>query len=133
MLLYKGCSNETNLELFWVKRYSPLKIVPMNAEGGIPLMHQPMDSLHKEILKTQIYGSLALAFKDPDITINIQCYYGTLRDLLTAIKRKHPSMLTRGVITFHDNAHLHVARTIHDTLCSICWKVSNHPPYSPDL
>jgi hypothetical protein len=46
-----------------------------------------------------------LAFKDPDITTNAQRYCGTLQALCTAIKRKCPSMLTRGVIMLHDNAH----------------------------
>jgi hypothetical protein len=32
---------------------------------------------------------LVLAFKDIDITINKQTYYGTLHDLCTTIKRKH--------------------------------------------
>lgn len=32
---------------------------------------------------------LMLAFKDSDITINAQSYYGTLHDLCTTIERKH--------------------------------------------
>jgi hypothetical protein len=40
---------------------------------------------------------LMLAFRDPDITINAEHYYGTRRGLYVAIKRKCPSMLVRGV------------------------------------
>jgi hypothetical protein len=30
-------------ELFWVKEHSPLKIVPMDSENGISIMHQAID------------------------------------------------------------------------------------------
>jgi hypothetical protein len=53
-----------------------------------------------------------LAFKDPDITINAQRYSGNLQDHSTAIKRKHSSMLMRGVIELHDNVHLHVLESV---------------------
>jgi hypothetical protein len=40
-----------------------------------------------------------------------------------AIKRNHPSMLTRDVIVLHDNTCLHVAHTILTTLNSMLCKV----------
>jgi hypothetical protein len=54
-------------------------------------------------------------------------------DLHTAIKRKHPSMLMRGIIMLHNNAHPNVAHTVQDTLHSMLWKVLDHPSYSPDV
>jgi hypothetical protein len=35
--------------LFWVKEYRPLKIVLMGTEAHIPLTHQLMDPLCKEL------------------------------------------------------------------------------------
>jgi hypothetical protein len=83
--------------------------------------------------KQDINGPLMQAVKDSDITINAQCYCRTLRDLRTAITRKHPGTLMRGVTVLHDNAHPHVASTVSDMLHSMHWKVLDHPPYSPGL
>jgi hypothetical protein len=33
----------------WVKEKKPLKAIPMGIKAGIPLMHQPMDPIHKEL------------------------------------------------------------------------------------
>jgi hypothetical protein len=37
-MIYEDCSDETVLELFWAKKWRPLKIVIVEAD--IPLMHQ---------------------------------------------------------------------------------------------
>jgi hypothetical protein len=73
---------------------------------------------------------LMSVFKDPDITINAHSYCGTLQDLYTTIKRKHPSTFIRGVIS---NTHPHVAHTTQGMLCSEHWKVLDHHPYSLNL
>jgi hypothetical protein len=39
-------------------------------------------------------------FKDPDIIIGAQHYYGILQIVHTALKRKVPSILTKSVIIF---------------------------------
>jgi hypothetical protein len=48
--------------------------------------------------------------------------YGTLLDIHIAVKRKWPSMLTRGVIILHDNTHTHVVFTVQNMLHSMYWK-----------
>jgi hypothetical protein len=63
-------------------------------------------------------------------TINAQHYCGPLCVLHTAIKRKHPGMLTRGVIVWH-NTHLHVACTVQGMLLSVHWKVLEPSPLKP--
>jgi hypothetical protein len=64
---------------------------------------------------------------------NPQHSFGTLQDLHTIVRRKHPHMLMRNVIVLHDNICPHVACTVQDTLCSMRWKVLDHPLYGPDL
>jgi hypothetical protein len=81
------------------------------------------------IILFTISGPLMLAYKDPDI-INAQLYSGTLWDVCTTIKRKHPGMLMSGVVVLHDSACPHVAHTVQDMLYFICWRMSDHCPYS---
>jgi hypothetical protein len=56
---------------------------------------------------------LMLAFKDPDITINAQSYYGILRDHCTTIKRKHAGYhhvawcLSQCGLLYQEHAALH--------------------------
>jgi hypothetical protein len=67
-----------------------------------------------ESIQTRLFfdmnGPLMLVFKDPD----------------KIIKRKHPGMLTRGVIVSHDSAPPHVP-TVQDKLHSMHRKVLNSP------
>jgi hypothetical protein len=41
--------NETGQGFFWVKEYTPLKIIPRSIEPGIPLTHQQMGPLHNSL------------------------------------------------------------------------------------
>jgi hypothetical protein len=42
-------------------------------------------------------------------------------------------MLTCGVVLLHDNALPHTAASTQALLQHFNWKLSDHPPYSPDL
>jgi hypothetical protein len=69
---------------------------------------------------------LMLAFKDPDITINTQCY---CRDFRTAIKTKHPDMPTRDMMYCTRTT----IPTLQDTLHFMHCIVMEHPLYILDL
>jgi hypothetical protein len=75
---------------------------------------------------------LMLAFTGHHITMNAQHYCGTFQDLYSAIKRKLPSMLVRGVM-LQDNIHPFVAHSVWDTMCSMCWMILDHLMNSLDL
>jgi histone-lysine N-methyltransferase SETMAR len=66
-------------------------------------------------------------------TINAASYCATLERLKTAIKRKRPGLLTKGVSILHDNARPHVATATQELLQRFRWTVLEHPAYSPDL
>jgi hypothetical protein len=40
-----------------------------------------------------------------------------------------PSMLVRDIM-LHNSAHHHVAHTVQDMLCFMCWEVLRHPPFT---
>lgn len=67
--------------------------------------------------------SLMLVVKDHNITIDTEQYGETLSKPSYHYKEKAPSMLSRGVI-------LHNKMPV--PMCSMCWKVFDHPPYSSD-
>lgn len=66
-------------------------------------------------------------------TINAQRYCEVLKKLRSAIKRKRPHLLSKGVLLMHDNARPHSARQTQDLLGQFNWDIFPHPPYSPDL
>ena len=53
--------------------------------------------------------------------------------LRLAIRKKRRQLLENGVILLHDNAPVHVTRSLLDMLDAWDWEVIQHPPYSPDL
>ena len=53
--------------------------------------------------------------------------------LRPAIRKKRRQLLENGVILLHDNAPVHVTRSLLDMLDAWDWEVIQHPPYSPDL
>jgi hypothetical protein len=56
-----------------VKKYRSLKIVPTGVEAGIPLTHQPMEALRKEIPEllpeSQHHHSLDVFIRPESITL----------------------------------------------------------------
>jgi hypothetical protein len=67
--------------------------------------------------------SMVSTFKDADTTISAQRCCGTLRDLPTVMKRKCPTMLTRGVFVLY-NARPRVGHTgkTGSVACAVsCW------------
>jgi hypothetical protein len=78
-------------------------------------------------------GLLLVDFMEKVTTINAASYCGTLERLKTAIKRKRPGLLTKGVLILHDNARPHVAIATQELLQHFRWTVLEHPAYSPHL
>jgi hypothetical protein len=91
--------------LFWTMEKRLLHVSPM----GIPLMHQLIDHLCKELAGFL----LALPYhwtNDADITTNSQQNCETLQDLHTITKRRCPEcLIARGVTVLHNNACFQVA------------------------
>ena len=54
-------------------------------------------------------------------------------DQFTCYNKKRPSKGWSGVHLLHDNASSHKCEVVKSCLASEKVKVSNHPPYSPDL
>ncbi|GBM21097.1 Mariner Mos1 transposase [Araneus ventricosus] len=78
-------------------------------------------------------GAILAEFRKRGETVNTQSYYDLLFKLRTAIRRKRPGLLHRGVLLHHDNAKPHTADLTRDTIANFGWSVLQHPPYSPDL
>lgn len=87
----------------------------MGNGAGLPLTHQQMNALLREvsglllelwhyciihIFDPNLWPFSSYMFKDPDINIGAQHYYGTVQTVHTALKRKVPSILTTSVIMF---------------------------------
>ena len=69
-----------------------------------------------------------------DHMINSNKYCPQLDQLKVAFDRKHPELVNRKCIIFHqDNARLHVSLTTRQKLLQLVWEVLIHPPYSPDI
>ena len=66
-------------------------------------------------------------------TVNGAYYAELIGRLRQAIKEKRRDKPTRGVNLLHDNAPVHISKTVRDTLHHARFHFLNHPPYSPDL
>ena len=67
-------------------------------------------------------------------TINSNKYCSQLDQLKAALDEKHPELVNRKCITFHqDNSRLHISLTTRQDLLQLGWEVLIHPPYSPDI
>ena len=67
-------------------------------------------------------------------TINSNKYCFQLDQLKTALDEKHPELVNRKCIIFHqDNTRLHVSLMTRQKLLQLDWEVLIHPPYSPDI
>ncbi|KAL4119570.1 hypothetical protein QTP88_012374 [Uroleucon formosanum] len=49
------------------------------------------------------------------------------------IKNRRRGMLSRGIVSIHDNARSHTSNVTKQLLADFAWEQFNHPPYSPDL
>ena len=66
--------------------------------------------------------------------INSNKYCPQLDQLKAALDKKHPELVNRKHIIFHqDNARLHVSLMTRQKLLQLGWEVLIHPPYSPDV
>ena len=66
--------------------------------------------------------------------INSNTYCSLLDQLKAALDEKHPELVNRKRIIFHqDNARLHVSLMTRQKLLQFGWEVLIHPPYSPDI
>ena len=67
-------------------------------------------------------------------TINSNRCCSQLDQLKGALDEKHPELVNRKCITFHqDNARPHVSLMTRQKLLQLGWGVLIHPPYSPDI
>ena len=67
-------------------------------------------------------------------TINSNKYCSQLDQLEAALDKKHPELVSRKCIIFHqDNARPHVSLMTRQKLLQLGWEVLIHPPYSPDI
>ena len=67
-------------------------------------------------------------------TINSNKYCSQLDQLIAALDEKHPELVNRKRIIFHqDNTRLHVYLMTRQKLLQIGWEVLIHLLYSPDI
>ena len=67
-------------------------------------------------------------------TINSNKYCSQLDQLKAALDKKHPELVHRKHIIFHqDDARPHVFLMTRQKLLQLGWEVLIHPPYSPDI
>ena len=67
-------------------------------------------------------------------TINSNKYCSQLDQLKAALDEKHPDLVNRKHIVFHqDNTRLHVSLMTRQKLLQLGWEVMIHLPYSPDI
>ena len=67
-------------------------------------------------------------------TINSNRYCSQLDQLKAALDEKHPELVNRKRIIFHqDNARPHVSLMTRQKLLQLGWEVLIHQPYSPDI
>jgi histone-lysine N-methyltransferase SETMAR len=78
-------------------------------------------------------GWLLADFLEKGSTITGLYYAEILEKLRQAIKEKRRGKLGRGIILLDDNAPVHRAGVVLDSLRDLKWTRLNHPPYSPDL
>jgi hypothetical protein len=57
------------------------------------------------------------------LSITVTCF-----SMLTAIHKKRPGKLSKGIILLLDDARPHMAN-----MTALNWEILNHSPYSPDL
>ena len=61
-------------------------------------------------------------------------YFSQLDQLKEALDEKHPELVNRKCIIFHqDNARPHVSLMIRQKSLQLGWEVMIHPLYSPDI
>ena len=78
-------------------------------------------------------GWLLADFLEKGATITGQYYAEILEKLCSAIKEKRRGKLSKGILLLDDNAPVHRAGTVLDTIHDLHWSRLNHPAYSPDL
>ena len=67
-------------------------------------------------------------------TINSNKYCSQLDQLKAALDKKHPELVNRKCIIFHqDTARLHVSLMTRQKLLQLGWEVLIYPPYSPHI
>ena len=66
--------------------------------------------------------------------LNSNKYCSQLDQLKAALNEKHPELVSRKRIIFHQgNARLRVSLMARQKLLQLGWEVMNHPPYSPGI
>lgn len=80
---------------------------------------------------SDLQGVLLVDFLICGVTVNTATIFtDRLRKL---IHRKRPGLLSKGVLSFKDNARSPMASITRDLVQRFRWEVLERPPYSPDL
>ena len=103
-----------------------------------PPQTTPKASLHPKKVMLYIWwnwkGVLYYELLLENQTINSNKYYSQLDQLKVVLDEKHPELVNRKCIIFHqDNATPHVSLMTRQKLLQLGWEVLIHPPYSPDI
>jgi histone-lysine N-methyltransferase SETMAR len=79
-------------------------------------------------------GRILVKFQAHGETVNSAKYSALLQDQLKpAICHKRRLLLFKGVLLPHDNARMHTATAMVQTVQWLGFELLPHPPYSPDL
>lgn len=124
----------------WVYSWDP-ETKAQSAEWRSPGSPRPQKAIRKQtslkvmhIMFFDVHGVLLNWAVPPGTRVNGPYYQWVIREKLRpAIRRKRRQLLENGVILLHDNAPVHVTRSLLDMLDAWDWEVLQHPPYSPDL
>jgi hypothetical protein len=104
----------------WHKRFKESR---ENAEGDKKLVVQELAELMKMLEKCGLWLIH---------TVN-QAYYGEVKGLHEAVRRKRPALWHNDRTLHHDNVPVHKALTVKQFLAQKSITEKEHPPYSPDM
>ena len=119
------CNNNVKQKRSWGKRNEPPPTTPKA-------------SLHPKKVMLCIWwdwkGVFYYELLPENQTINSNRYCSQLDQLKAALDEKHPELVNRKHIIFHqDNARLHVSLITRQKLLQLGWEVLINLPYSPDI
>lgn len=124
----------------WVYSWDP-ETKMQSAEWRSPGSPRPQKAIRKQtslkvmhIMFFDVHGVILNWAVPPGTRVNGAYYQWVIREKLRpAIRKKRRQLFENGVILLHDNAPVHVTRSLLDMLDAWDWEVLQHPPYSPDL
>ena len=118
--------------------YNNVEQKRLRGKQNEPPQTTPKASIHPKNVMLCIWwgwkGVLYYELLPENQTINSNKYCSQLDQLKAALDEKHPELVNRKRIIFHqDNARLYVSLMTRQKLLQLGWEVLIHPPYSPDI